>query len=323
MSRQPGAYVMTVKEISPQLQADLATLDLEIVVGQLANLSIEPTIMEAIKGGQLDPWVQRLMYEVRNEARLGFHVFEDGVLGFKGRICVSDDGEITKQIFFEGHNAPYAMHPGTTKMYQDLKKYFWWPGMKKETAEYVAHCLTCQQTKAEHQRPAGLLQPLEIPEWKWEMVTMDFVTGLPTTPKGHDAIWVIVDRLTKSAHFLPIKVTYGAHKLADIYIAEIMRLHGVPNSIVSDSNGRFTSTFWNRIQTRLGTKLNFSTSFHPQTDGQSERTIQTLEDMLRSCVPDFQGSWNEKLPLIEFAYNNSYHDSIKMAPYEALYGRKF
>ena len=135
------------------------------------------------------------------------------------------------------------MHPGTTKMDQDLKKYFWWPGMKKETAEYVAHCLTCQQTKAEHQRPAGLLQPLEIPEWKWEMVTMDFVTGLPTTPKGHDAIWVIVDRLTKSAHFLSSKVTYGAHKLADIYIAEIMRLHGVPNSIVSDRDGRFTSAF--------------------------------------------------------------------------------
>ena len=110
------------------------------------------------------------------------------MLGFKGRICVPDDEEIKKQIFYEAHNTPYAMHPGTTKMYQDLKRYFWWVGMKRDVAEYVAHCLMCQQTKVEHQRPTGLLQPVQFLKWKWEMVTMDFVTGLPHTLKGHDAI---------------------------------------------------------------------------------------------------------------------------------------
>ena len=151
---------------------------------------------------------------------------------------------------------------------------------------------------------------------------MDFISGLPKTIKGYDSIWVIVDRLTKSAHFLPVRTTYTLDKLAEIYIQEIVRLHGVPTSIISDRDSRFTSHFWRSLQQALGTKLKFSTAFHPQTDGQSERTIQTLEDMLRACVLDFQGSWSKYLPLIEFAYNNSYQATIGMAPYEALYGRK-
>ena len=151
---------------------------------------------------------------------------------------------------------------------------------------------------------------------------MDFVSGLLKTMKGHDSIWVIVDRMTKSAHFLPIKTTYTVDKLAEVYIQEIVRLHGVPVSIVSDRDSRFTSTFWKRLQEGIGTRLKFSTAMHPQTDGQAERTIQTLEDMLRACVMDFQGSWIKYLPLIEFSYNNSYQESLKAAPYEVLYGRK-
>ena len=151
---------------------------------------------------------------------------------------------------------------------------------------------------------------------------MDFVSGLPKSVKGHDAIWVIVDRLTKSSHFLPIKTTFSLDRLAQLYVMEIVRLHGVPVSIVSDRDPRFTSKFWNSLHKAMGTKLDFSTAFHPQTDGQSERTIQTLEDMLRACVLDLKGSWETHLPLIEFAYNNSYHSSIEMAPFEALYGRR-
>ncbi|KAH9763326.1 Endonuclease [Citrus sinensis] len=177
--------------------------------------------------------------------------------------------------------------------------------------------------KVEHQRPAGCSQPLPIPEWKWEHITMDFVAGLPRTQTGHDSVWVVVDRLTKSAHFLPFKTTYSMDKLGSIYVVEIVRLHGVPMSIVSDRDSHFTSKFWTSLQNALGTKLNFSTTFHPQTDGQSERTIQTLEDMLRTCVMEFKGNWDNYLPLMEFAYNNSYQASIEMAPYEALYGRKY
>ncbi|KAH9751681.1 Endonuclease [Citrus sinensis] len=168
----------------------------------------------------------------------------------------------------------------------------------------------------------GCSQPLPIPEWKWEHITMDFVAGLPRAQKGHDSVWVVVDRLTKAAHFLPFKITYSMDKLGSIYVAEIVRLHRVPVSIISDRDFRFTSKLWTSLQNALGTKLNFSTVFHPQTDGQSERTIQTLEDMLRACVMEFKGNWDNHLPLMEFAYNNSYQASIEMAPYEALYGRK-
>ena len=151
---------------------------------------------------------------------------------------------------------------------------------------------------------------------------MDFVTGLPRARNGHDAIWVIVDRLTKSAHFIAIKQTDKLDKLAELYEKEIVRLHGVPISIISDRDPRFTSTFWKSLHKVLGTRLHFSSAYHPQTDGQSERTIQTLEDLLRACVLDFGGSWDSHLHLAEFVYNNSYHSSIGMAPYEALYGRK-
>ncbi|KAG8493033.1 hypothetical protein CXB51_010398 [Gossypium anomalum] len=146
--------------------------------------------------------------------------------------------------------------------------------------------------------------------------------GLPLTPGKKDAIWIIVDRLTKSAHFIPVRTDYSLNKLAELYIREIVRLHGIPLSIILDRDPRFTSRFWQKLQDALGTKLNFSTAFHPQTDGQSERIIQILEDMLRCCVLEFQGSWERYLPLVEFAYNNSYQTSLKMAPYEALYGRK-
>lgn len=207
-------------------------------------------------------------------------------------------------------------------MYLDLKKLYWWPNMKADIANYVNHCLTCSKVKAEHQRPSGLLVQPEIPEWKWERITMDFITKLPRTSSGHDTIWVIVDRLTKSAHFLPIRENDSMDKLARLYIKEIVARHGVPISIISDRDSRFTSNFWRSLQDALGSDLDMSTAYHPQTDGQSERTIQTLEDMLRACVIDFGNGWDRHLPLAEFSYNNSYHTSIKAAPYEALYGRK-
>ena len=132
-------------------------------------------------------------------------VIDNGVLMMGNRLCVPDIEDLRKEILDEAHNAPYAMHPGTTKMYNTLRQHYWWPGLKKDVAGFVSRCLTCQQVKAEHQAPSGMLQPLPIPIWKWEKITMDFVTGLPRTLKGNNAVWVIVDRLTKSAHFLPIR----------------------------------------------------------------------------------------------------------------------
>ncbi|MBB1214013.1 transposase, partial [Klebsiella pneumoniae] len=160
--------------------------------------------------------------------------------------------------------------------------------------------------KAEHQRPAGLLQPLQVPEWKWDEIGMDFITGLPKTQGGYDSIWVIVDQLTKVARFIPVKTTYGGNKLAELYFARIVSLHGIPKKIVSDRGSQFTSHFWKKLQEELGTRLNFSTAYHPQTDGQTERLNQILEDMLRACVLDFGKTWDKSLPYAEFSYNNSY-----------------
>jgi hypothetical protein len=228
---------------------------------------------------------------------------------------------VKKEIMEEAHRTKFAMHPGGTKMYHDVKRTYYWKKMKYDIATFVAKCLTCQRVKIEHQRPAGELQPLPIPEWKWEHITMDFLMALPRTQRGYNAVWIVIDRLTKSAHFLAMKDTDSLETLAKLYVKKIVRLHGVPISIVSDRDARFTSRFWTSLQKALGTRLDMSTAFHPQTDGQSERTVQILTDMLRACALDFKGSWDEHLALAEFAYNNSYQASIRMAPYEALYGR--
>jgi hypothetical protein len=245
-----------------------------------------------------------------------------GLKTFKGRIWVPLCGEVRDLIMLEAHNSKLSVHPGSTKMYCDLKPLYWWPTMKKDIALFVEKCQICAQVKAEHQKPYGSLKQLQIPEWKWEHITMDFVTKLPRTQKGNDMIWVVVDRLTKSAHFLATCETASLTKLAELYMKEVVTRHGVPLSIVSDRDPRFASNFWESLQQSLGTRVNMSTAYHPQTDGQSERTIQTLEDMLRACVMEYGGSWDSHLPLVEFAYNNSYHSSIKMAPFEMLYGRR-
>ncbi|GJU59573.1 putative reverse transcriptase domain-containing protein [Tanacetum coccineum] len=151
---------------------------------------------------------------------------------------------------------------------------------------------------------------------------MDFITKLPRMTSDYDTIWVVIDRLTKSAHFLPMRENDSIDKLARLYTKEVVTRHGIPVSIICDHDGRFTSNFWREFQKTLGTRLDISTAYHPQTNGQSERTIQTLKDMLRACVIDFGNGWDRHLPLIEFPYNNSYHTSIKVAPFEELYGRK-
>jgi len=166
----------------------------------------------------------------------------------------------------------------------DLRQKYWWTGMKGDIVEYVAQCDTCRRVKAEHQRPVGLLQPLHIPVWKWEEISMDFIVGLPKTPNGHDYIWVIVDRLTKVAHFIPVKIDYKGNKLAQLYIDNILRLHGVPSRIVSDRGTQFTARFWKSPHKALGTRLDYSSAYHPQIDGQTERVNQILEDMLRACA---------------------------------------
>ncbi|GJZ34343.1 putative reverse transcriptase domain-containing protein [Tanacetum coccineum] len=216
----------------------------------------------------------------------------DGTLCLKNRSWIPCFGDLRALIMHESHKSKYSIHPGSDKIYQDLKKLYWWPNMKAEIATYVSKCMTCAKVKAEYQKPSGLLVQPVIPIWKWENITMDFVTKLPKMTSGQDTIWEVVSR------------------------------HGVPVLIIFYRDSKFTSHFWKSLNEALGTQLDMSMTYHPQTDGQSERTIQTLEDMLRACVMDFEKGWDIHLPLIEFSYNNSYHTSIKATPFEALYGRK-
>ena len=324
LSRKSMALMRLIQQ---PIARDLQRLELEVIpVGHkniISALIVQPTLQERIKmEQQKDVKLTEIKQSIEAGKESNFMMDEKGVIKFKGRLCVPSVKDLKEEILREAHATPYSIHPGSTKMYRDLRKCYWWPGMKKDVANHVARCQICQQVKAEHQRPSGTLKPLAIPEWKWEHVTMDFVMGLPRSEKGSDSIWVIVDRLTKSAHFLPVKTTYNLNQLAQLYIDEIVRLHGIPISIVSDRDPRFTSVFWKSLHKALGTKLNFSTAYHPQTDGQSERVIQILEDMLRACVLDWSGKWEKYVRLAEFAYNNSYQASIGMAPYEALYGRR-
>ncbi|KAI3505152.1 hypothetical protein L1887_27074 [Cichorium endivia] len=294
-----------------------------VTLARFARIETTSNLIERIKEAQVEALKEEnLKGEIMVKQKLLLEEDSRGLKLFQGRIWVPSIGGIRKILLEDSHKSRYSIHPGCTKMYRDLKLHYWWPVMKLDVARYVEKCVTCLQVKAEHQRPYGSLQPLGIPEWKWDHVTMDFLMSLPKTVKGHDSIWVVVDRLTKSAHFLPIKETWPIDRLAKLYTDEIVCRHGVPLSILSDRDTRFTSKFWEGLQRELGTRVNLSTSYHPQTDGQSERTIQTLGDMLRSCAIDFSGSWDIHLPLVEFSYNNSYHSSIGMAPFEALYGRK-
>ena len=176
------------------------------------------------------------------------------ILKFRNRLYEPNVGDLRRELMEEAHCSAYAMHPRSMKMYRTIKGNYWWKGMKGDIAKFVSQCLTCQQIKAEHKHPAGLLQSLPIPEWKWEHITMDFVVGLPRTQQGNDAVWVIVDRLIKSAHFIPVKISHNLNKLAELYVKEVIRLHGMPVSIISDRDPRFTSRFWSSLQGALGTK---------------------------------------------------------------------
>ncbi|MBC1496232.1 hypothetical protein HCI94_13525, partial [Listeria welshimeri] len=219
-----------------ELCQEFEKLNLGIVSkGFVATLEAKPTLFDQIREAQVnDPDIQEIKKNMRRGKAIGFVEDEQGTVWLGERICVPDNKELKDTIMKEAHETLYSIHPGSTKMYQDLKQQFWWASMRREIAEYVALCDVCQRVKAEHQKPAGLLQPLKIPEWKWEEIGMDFITGLPRTSAGHDSIWVVVDRLTKVAHFIPVKTTYTGHKLAELYMARVVCLHGVPKKIVSD-----------------------------------------------------------------------------------------
>ncbi|GJV09979.1 putative reverse transcriptase domain-containing protein [Tanacetum coccineum] len=202
----------------------------------------------------------------------------DGTLCLNGRSWLPCYGDLRTVIMHESHKSKYSIHPGSDKMYQDMKKLYWWPNMKANIATYVSKCLTCAKVKAEHKRPSGLLVQPDIPEWKWDNITMDFVTKLPKSSQGYDTIWVIVDRLTKSAIFMPMRETDPLDKLARMYLKEVVTKHGIPVSIICDRDPRFSSNFWKSLQKALGTSLDMSKAYLRRKLTDKVRTLQTLKD---------------------------------------------
>lgn len=214
--------------------------------------------------------------KVKEQETKHFRVDEKGVLWFKDRLVVPKDKELRNQILEEAHSSKLSIHPGSSKMYQDLKSHFWWTKMKKEIVAYVARCDNCCRVKAIHLKPAGLLQPLSIPEWKWEEISMDFIVGLPPTQKNFNSIWVIVDHLTKSAHFIPVRIDYRPSDHAELYFNQKVHLHGVPRTIVSDRGAQFTAhffgTFAQDVRHQLSQKF-FLSSTNLRTDRTGESNI--------------------------------------------------
>jgi hypothetical protein len=251
LSRRSHLNMLATRELLPEFYIECEKLNLGWVSNtEVIEMEVDSMLEQDIRKGQLeDAKIQEIKEQIKEDKAPGFSIDDQGTLWYKKRICVPEIKEIGESILREAHDSAYSIHPGSTKMYHDLKSRYWWYGIKRAIAEYVALCDNCQRVKAEHQTPAGLLQPLKIPEWKWEEISMSFIVGLPKTQSGYDSIWVIVDRLSKVAHFILVKTTYKGSKLADLYIARIMCLHGVPKKIVSDQGTQFISKFWNKGKT--------------------------------------------------------------------------
>jgi hypothetical protein len=216
------------------------------------------------------------------------------------------------------HDSAVGVHSDIQATYQCTKKLYYWPGLKLADELFVKQCSVCQHAKHNNLKAAGLLQPLPPPKGAWQDITMDFIDGLPVSDRA-SVILVIVDCLMKYAHFLPLKHPYTAKSIAKAFVETMVKLHGVPLSIISDRDRVFTSAFWKEIITAEGTKLHYNTTYHPQTDGQSEHLNQCLEQYLRCAVQDNPRLWRRCLPMAEFWYNTSHHTALGCSPFKALY----
>jgi hypothetical protein len=245
LSRKSQVNMLAAHPMPYELAKEFDSMSLRFLNNtQGVIIELEPTLEQDIRKGQKnDEKINEIRQLIIDGKGPDFREDAKGVMWFKDILCVSDIKSIRELILKEAHETSYSIHPGSEKMYQELNKRFWWYGMKREIAEYVARCDSCQIIKAEHQRPACFLQPLQIPQWKWDQIVMDFIVGLLRTRAGYDSIWIVVDHLTKVAHFILVKTTYNSAALVELYMSQIVCLHGVPKKIVSNRGTQFTSHF--------------------------------------------------------------------------------
>ena len=268
----------------------------------------DPQLKELISKyneGKLDP----LKYQLRGE-----------FLFYKGRIHLGTMKEQQDHVMAHFHSSPIGGHTGSQKTHSRLKKEFYWQGMRKHVRQFIKECESCQRNKTDNLKPAGLLQPLQIPSQVWVDISMDFIDGLPLS-KGYNVILVVVDRFSKYCHFLPMVHPYTAATVAKTFMDNVFKLHGMPNSIVSDRDAVFTSRFWQEMFQLSDTKLHMSSAYHPQSDGQTEIVNKWIEGYLRCFASDRPKDWVNWLAMAEWAYNTSEHSPTGFTPFELVYGR--
>jgi hypothetical protein len=290
------------------------------------ELQVDKELLKEIKLKMArDPLMQEVITKLRNgewkdsRIALGLCQEEEGLLTYEGLLWIPDDNQLRLRLLYDHHNALVAGHPGRAKTLELISRNYYWPYQRQYVSRYIDHCDTCKRIKPVKHATFGLLKPLHIPDRPWDMISMDSVTGLPPVD-GCNALWVIVDRLTMMAHFVPCSDTMKPRQLADSFILHIVRTHGLPNGIVSDQRSLFTSKFWIHIMGALGTTRNLSTAFHPETDGQTERVNAIMEQYLRGYCNYQQDNWKQLLPIAEFYYNNTQPETTRVTPFYANYG---
>jgi hypothetical protein len=279
-------------------------------------------IQEVANSYETDAHAQNLLTKlvVSSPDEQGYSL-NQGIIRLHNRIWIGANTALQTKLISALHYSAVGGHSGITATYQRVKKLFAWTGLRAAVEDFVRQCEVCQHAKHENTSPAGKLQPLPVPELPWQDISMDFVEGLPKSD-GFEVIMVVVDRLTKFAHFVPLKHPFTAVQVATALWDNVIKLHGIPLTIVSDRDKIFTSTVWRDLLSAAGTKLLYSTAYHPQTDGQTERVNQCLEMYLRTAVHETPRQWRKWLPAAEFWYNSSHHASINCSPFKALFGRE-
>lgn len=281
----------------------------------------QPAWLEEISSAYAKfPETTKLLATLTIKSPHGDYVLQEGLIKTKGKILVPPDMKLQNLIISALHDSPVGGHSGAFVTYQKVKQLFVWTRMKMMIKEFVAACQVCQQAKSERVKYPGLLQPLPVPKFAWQVITMNFIEGLQVS-HSYNCIMVIVDKFSKYAHFLPLSHPFTAYKVAMLFMEHIFKLHGLPESIVSDRDKVFTSTLWKELFRLAGTTLQMSSAYHPQTDGQTERVNQCLEGYLRCFVHSCPNKWKDWLSLAEFWYNTSYHSSLDKTPFEVLYGQ--
>ena len=312
---QPGKTNVVADALSRR--ADLATISFVTLDADLVN-----TIKQAYDS---DPDIPSVLAKLHEGSSTDF-ILDNGLLyrnpvDQPRQLYIPNVPSLKQRIIREFHDSVIYGHLGIGKTTKAISASFYWPKLANDVISYVRSCPTCQRSKPRHQRPMGLLQPIAIPTNRWDCVSMDLITQLPKTTHGHDAVFTIVEKLTKRTYFIPTTTTVTAVQLAQLFFDTIFRNHGLPRTIISDRDPRFTSKFWDSLFALLDTKLAMSTSYHPESDGQSERANRTLEDMLRAYCHDRQDTWDTRLTAAEFAYNNSVNESTGFTPFFLDCGR--